>query len=130
MAPEWHLDSISTRMPRTAGQVSLYDAQRMNDATSRLSGADQGAGDRRAREVFIAAKRHDLRTPISAIIRYSEMLLEDAEDDGLSWAEGLESILAAGKSLLAIVDETLAGDKSNPARSTFRTWPPWVSRSV
>ncbi len=36
--------------------------------------------DRGAREAFLAAKRHELRTPINAIIGYSEMLLEDAED--------------------------------------------------
>ena len=34
------------------------------------------------RETFIATKRHDLRTPINAILGYSEMLLEDARDEG------------------------------------------------
>ena len=29
------------------------------------------------RETFIATKRHDLRTPINAILGYSEMLLGD-----------------------------------------------------
>ena len=83
----------------------------MSVATSEVNEADQASPDRRAREVFIAAKRHDLRTPINAIIGYSEMLLEDAEDDGLSWAKDLERIHAAGKSLLATVNETLAADK-------------------
>ena len=35
-----------------------------------------------AREAFIATKRHDLRTPINAIIGYGEMILEDMEDEG------------------------------------------------
>ncbi len=71
----------------------------------------QPHADRRARLVFVAAKRHDLRTPINAIIGYSEMLLEDAENDGLSWAEDLSRIRDAGKALLATVDDALAADK-------------------
>ena len=52
--------------------------------------------DRFVRETFIATKRHDLRTPINAIIGYSEMLLEDARDEGNdSRAVDLERIGAA-----------------------------------
>ena len=38
--------------------------------------------DRIVRETFIATKRHDLRTPINAILGYSEMLLENSRDEG------------------------------------------------
>ncbi len=64
----------------------------------------------RALEVFIAAKRHDLRTPINAIIGYSELLLDDARDDGEPWAEDLEKIHSAGQSLLATVNEILSAE--------------------
>lgn len=74
------------------------------------AGSRPGA-EQRAREVFIAAKRHDLRTSINAIIGYSEMLLEDARDHDQPWVEDLEKIYRAGRSLLATIDETLSADK-------------------
>ncbi len=85
----------------------------MTDTTPNdpANAANQPAADQRAREVFIAAKRHDLRTPINAIIGYSEMLLEDAHDDGAPWTEDLEKIYSAGRSLLATVNETLSAEK-------------------
>ena len=56
----------------------------------------------------LANLRHELRTPLNAIIGYSEMLLEDAEDEG---QEGLiadlRRIHTAGKALLALVSDIL-----------------------
>jgi len=72
---------------------------------------DQGKADRRARELFLAAKRHDLRTPINAIIGYSEMLLEDSDQDQTAWLGDLERIHDAGRSLLVTVNEMLDADK-------------------
>ena len=91
--------------------MSLYDAEGMTDTPAEPSEADWAAAEQRAREVFISAKRHDLRTPINAIIGYSEMLLEDAEDNGESWASDLERIRDAGRSLLATVDQTIGADR-------------------
>jgi class 3 adenylate cyclase len=48
--------------------------------------------------------RHDLRTPVNAIIGYSEMLLEDAEGDAALSAD-LQKIHAAGHKLLALIDD-------------------------
>ncbi len=85
----------------------------MTEATSAdlTKEAGQQAADQRAREVFIAAKSHDLRTPINAIIGYSQLLLEDAQDDDEPWAEDLEKISSAGRSMLATVNETLSAEK-------------------
>lgn len=50
--------------------------------------------------------RHELRTPLNAIIGYSEMLLEDAADEGdASFAPELESILTAGRRALALTED-------------------------
>ena len=68
--------------------------------------------DRFVRETFIATKRHDLRTPINAILGYSEMLLEDARDEGNdSRAVDLEKIHAAGRALLYSVNDLLDPEK-------------------
>jgi CheY-like chemotaxis protein len=66
----------------------------------------------RATRVFLAHLRHELRTPVNAIIGYGEMLLEDAEgrrqDDLVS---DLQKIRAAGEQLLTLVNDILAPDR-------------------
>jgi CheY-like chemotaxis protein/class 3 adenylate cyclase len=55
--------------------------------------------------------RHDLRTPLNHIIGYSEMLIEDAEDEGETQRAGdLCEIRDSGNTLLGMFDEILSGD--------------------
>jgi CheY-like chemotaxis protein/signal transduction histidine kinase len=66
----------------------------------------------RVRRASLAFVRHELRTPINAIIGYSEMLLEDARDAGDDVAAtDLERIQHCGREILALVDGSL-----NPER--------------
>ncbi|MFL6275475.1 MAG: protein kinase domain-containing protein [Blastocatellia bacterium] len=52
--------------------------------------------------------RHEVNTPLNAIIGYSEMLLEDPESSGLSEFTGrLQKVHAMGKHLLAIANDVL-----------------------
>ena len=61
-----------------------------------------------AKSAFLANMSHELRTPMNAIIGYSEMLAEDAEDDGLEdMSEDLQKITAAGKHLLSLINDVL-----------------------
>lgn len=53
----------------------------------------------------LAHARHELRTPVNAILGYSEMLLEDFADTPA--APGLECLLGLGKRLQAAIAETL-----------------------
>ncbi len=58
--------------------------------------------------VSIANLRHDLRTPINAIIGYSEMLIEDlAEEDDSDLRYELETIQVEGNKLLSIINKIL-----------------------
>jgi adenylate cyclase len=63
----------------------------------------------RARDALLAHLRHELRTPVNAILGYSEMLLED-ETPGRARPD-LKKIQSAGRSLLALINEIL-----DPAR--------------
>ena len=57
---------------------------------------------------FLANMSHELRTPMNAIIGYSEMLLEDAEDEGQDeYVPDLKKIQSAGKHLLALINDIL-----------------------
>jgi len=61
-----------------------------------------------AKSGFLANMSHELRTPMNAIIGYSEMLAEDAEDDGLvDMLEDLNKITSAGKHLLSLINDVL-----------------------
>jgi signal transduction histidine kinase/CheY-like chemotaxis protein len=60
------------------------------------------------KSAFLANMSHELRTPMNAIIGYSEMLLEDAEDDGQEESiPDLQKIQSAGKHLLSLINDIL-----------------------
>jgi signal transduction histidine kinase/DNA-binding response OmpR family regulator len=62
----------------------------------------------RAKSDFLANMSHELRTPMNAILGYSEMLMEDAEDQGQEdFIPDLKKIHAAGKHLLGLINEIL-----------------------
>ena len=71
----------------------------------------QGDHELNTRAVF-ANLRHELRTPLSAMLGYAEMLLEDAEDQGLAdIIPDAERIRTEGKQLLKLVNEFLDPDR-------------------
>ncbi len=59
----------------------------------------------RLKRAALGHVRHELRTPINAILGYSEMLLEDEEDPAVQ--EDLQRIHEAGRRLLGLVDGIL-----------------------
>jgi CheY-like chemotaxis protein len=76
--------------------VALREAREAADAAST------------AKSTSLANMSHELRTPMNAIIGYSEMLMEDAEDEGNEETVGdLRKIHAAGKHLLALINDVL-----------------------
>ena len=61
-----------------------------------------------AKSGFLANMSHELRTPMNAIIGYSEMLMEDAEDEGNEdAASDLKKIHSAGTHLLSLINDVL-----------------------
>ena len=61
-----------------------------------------------AKSDFLAKISHELRTPLNAIIGYSEMLMEDASDDGLDdFVEDLDKIHSSGTHLLTLINDLL-----------------------
>jgi signal transduction histidine kinase/CheY-like chemotaxis protein len=63
----------------------------------------------RAKSEFLAKMSHELRTPLNAVIGYSEMLLEDAEAEGVEAQalQDLNKINTSGKHLLSLITDVL-----------------------
>ena len=61
-----------------------------------------------AKSRFLANMSHELRTPLNAVIGYSEILQEEAEDEGLhSFVPDLKKIRSAGTHLLGLINDVL-----------------------
>jgi signal transduction histidine kinase/CheY-like chemotaxis protein len=66
---------------------------------------------------FLANMSHELRTPMNAIIGYSEMLIEETEDDGNNeYVPDLQKILGAAKHLLSLINDVLDLSKVEAGR--------------
>ncbi len=62
----------------------------------------------RAKSTFLANMSHELRTPLNAIIGYSEMLIEDTEDQGQQEIiPDLQKIREASKQLRSLINDVL-----------------------
>jgi signal transduction histidine kinase len=61
-----------------------------------------------AKAEFLAKMSHELRTPLNAVIGYSQILMEDARDEGdIESISDLGKIQTAGQLLLKLVNEIL-----------------------
>ncbi len=62
----------------------------------------------RAKSAFLLNMSHELRTPMNHIIGYSEMLAEDAEDDGNDqYIDDINKIRDSGEHLLGLLNDIL-----------------------
>ena len=80
----------------------------------------------------LAQRRHDLRTPLNAVIGYSEILLEELADSGADDSDlaPIEQLRSDGRALLELVGSALDGSSAKMAtrRAKWKTptprWPP------
>jgi signal transduction histidine kinase/DNA-binding response OmpR family regulator len=90
-------------------QINEQLEQKVAARTAELERAVVAAKEaNQAKSSFLAKMSHELRTPMNAIIGYSEMLMEDANDEGdTGMAEDLQKILSAARHLLGLINDVL-----------------------
>ena len=85
------------------GMIALY-----HDISELLEARREAEKANETKSRFLASTSHELRTPLNAIIGYSEMLQEQAEEEGHpGYIPDLGKIHSAGKHLLAVINDIL-----------------------
>jgi signal transduction histidine kinase/DNA-binding response OmpR family regulator len=90
------------------GKMDRIEAARRQALVELREAKDAAEASNCAKSQFLANMSHELRTPLNAVIGYSELLQEEAEDQGQEdFLPDLQKINAAGKHLLALINDIL-----------------------
>ncbi|WP_298932348.1 HAMP domain-containing sensor histidine kinase [uncultured Ramlibacter sp.] len=95
---------------RSAAAVRLArdSIQQLQERSRQLAFAkEQAEAASVAKSQFLANMSHELKTPLNAVIGYSEMLIEEPDTDTATRQADLGKIRASGQHLLALVNEVL-----------------------
>ena len=117
----WRMDGVSVPVEYSSFPLNDDNGKRegavvtFTDITTRLKSrhdlqlakeAAEAANESKSQ--FLANMSHELRTPLNAVIMYSELLAEEAEDEGVpDFIPDLFKIRSAGKHLLELVNGVL-----------------------
>jgi PAS domain S-box-containing protein len=85
------------------GMIGLY-----HDISELLQARRDAEAANETKSRFLASTSHELRTPLNAILGYSEMLVEQAAEDGhAEYLADLGKIHSAGQHLLSVINDIL-----------------------
>lgn len=86
-----------------------------------ISARDTAIAANRAKSEFLANVTHELRTPLQAIIGYTDVVSETLQDEGLDEVvEDMERILSSAQHLLSLINNVLDLAKIEAGRMELR----------
>ena len=113
------------------GELETEMRQHLATAAELRRATEEAERASAAKADFLARMSHELRTPLNAIIGYSQILMEDADEEGdEEMAEDLTRIHGAGQQLLKLVNEVLDLSKIEAGRMELATGVVEASRVV
>ncbi len=99
---------VSAELKDEAAEKDRIARERLEEKNIELQDSQKAAeAANAAKSTFLANMSHELRTPLNAIIGYSEMLMEDAEDENEDFIPDLDKINNSGKHLLGLINDIL-----------------------
>jgi signal transduction histidine kinase/CheY-like chemotaxis protein len=102
------IGQLARAFNQMSGAIASDIEVREETATQLAQAREEADAANHAKSAFLANMSHELRTPMNAILGYSEMLMEDANDEGNEEsAADLQKIHSAGKHLLALINDVL-----------------------
>src|SRR5207247_9719064 len=105
---EDEIGSLIDRFNEMLDQIQKREAK-LQEVNQKLVESEQKAlAANEAKSAFVANMSHELRTPMNAIIGYSEMLQEEAQEiNSRDLVPDLLKIQSAGKHLLSLINDVL-----------------------
>ncbi len=114
------LEAQVVQLLATALSTGLMRSQQETEATRMRVAMEAAEQADQAKSRFLATMSHELRTPLNAIIGYSELLREEAADEGHEhYLADLGKILSSAKHLLALINDILDLSKIEAGKMQF-----------
>lgn len=108
---------MTSRCARRTGELAAANTSLQEVNTELVDARDKALEANRVKSQFLANMSHELCTPLNAIIGYSEILQEEAEEEGLeSFVADLQRVHGAGRHLLSLVSDILDLSKIEAGR--------------
>ena len=100
----------------------VRDEQAVKHMAALEKALERARSAEKARSLFFSIVSHDIRTPLNAILGYSELLQNGLKTEAEK-AEALESIRASGTTLLQLVNDVLDLAKMDAGKMALRPVP-------
>ena len=105
----------------------IQDEQTARHLAKLENALERARAAEKARSMFFSIVSHDIRTPLNAILGYSELLQYGIKDQN-ERDEALKSIRSSGATLLELVNDVLDLAKMDSGKMTFHPAPVRLSR--